>query len=494
MAGIFKFCFEEDVIMKRDNISAQEYKGDDKLLIGLVLAVITFGLFAQTILNIATTIRTDLGIDADVSNTAVSIAPLFSGVFIVLIGGLGDRFGRIKITRIGLVLSIIGSFLIAISPKGTASFLLMGRILQGLSTACIMPSALALIKAYYEGAARQRAVSFYSIGAWGATGLSSIFGGLLASTIGWRWIYWFSIVVAILSFILIKGVPESKNPPSSNRSFDLAGMLTFVIGILSINIVISQGSTIGWLSPTTLGLVVLSLVTFFLFFRLGKKTEDSFIDFNLFKNKAYQGATISNFLVNGAAGTLIVSLALVQLGAGLNTLQSGFLTIGYVIGILIAIRIGEKLLQKWGPRKPMVLGCIITGIGIFLNSFTLIMAEQYMILATIGFTFFGTGLGLYATPSADAALTSIPAEKAGAASGIYRMASSLGAAFGIAISAALFTGLSMGNVTFLEGIFWGRTDNIPIRFGAIVALIFNLIMLILAIVSILVTIPKEEKV
>lgn len=480
--------------MKRDNISAQEYKGDDKLLIGLVLAVITFGLFAQTILNIATTIRTDLGIDADVSNTAVSIAPLFSGVFIVLIGGLGDRFGRIKITRIGLVLSIIGSFLIAISPKGTASFLLMGRILQGLSTACIMPSALALIKAYYEGAARQRAVSFYSIGAWGATGLSSIFGGLLASTIGWRWIYWFSIVVAILSFILIKGVPESKNPPSSNRSFDLAGMLTFVIGILSINIVISQGSTIGWLSPTTLGLVVLSLVTFFLFFRLGKKTEDSFIDFNLFKNKAYQGATISNFLVNGAAGTLIVSLALVQLGAGLNTLQSGFLTIGYVIGILIAIRIGEKLLQKWGPRKPMVLGCIITGIGIFLNSFTLIMAEQYMILATIGFTFFGTGLGLYATPSADAALTSIPAEKAGAASGIYRMASSLGAAFGIAISAALFTGLSMGNVTFLEGIFWGRTDNIPIRFGAIVALIFNLIMLILAIVSILVTIPKEEKV
>lgn len=479
--------------MSENIITAPEYEGNDKLLLGLFLAVITFGLFAQTILNNATTMRTDLGISVNSSNIAVSAAALFSGIFIVAIGGLGDRFGRIKITKIGLFLSIIGSFLIAISPKGTATFLIAGRIIQGLSSACILPNALAVIKSYYEGSARQRAVSIYSIGSWGGAAFSSLFGGVIASTIGWRWIYWLCIIVAISSFLLITGVPDRKSPPSNQkRGFDLAGFITFMIGMILINMVISQGGSIGWLSPITLGLSILSVIIFLIFFKIENRRENSFIDFNLFKNKTYKGATISNLFLNGSAGTLIVALSLVQLGADRNSLQAGFLTIGYVVGILVAIRIGEKLLQKWGPRKPMVLGCIITGIGILMTTLTFIMANQYMVVATIAFTFFGVGLGFYATPSADAALSSIPGEKAGSASGIYRMASALGAAFGIAISAAIFTGLSMEQVTFAEGLFWGRTDNISIRYAAIIALLFNLLMTIMAIISILLTVPAKK--
>ena len=135
------------------------YKGDDKLLLGIVLGVITFWLFAQTTLNVAPAMRADLGIDENWSNIAVSITALFSGIFIVVMGGLGDRIGRIKITLLGIVLNMIGSLLIAISPSGTVTFLMAGRIIQGLSAAWIMPSTLALLKAYYDGPARQRAVS-----------------------------------------------------------------------------------------------------------------------------------------------------------------------------------------------------------------------------------------------------------------------------------------------------------------------------------------------
>ena len=103
-------------------------------------------------------------------------------------GGLADRIGRVKITYIGLLLNVIGSLLIVVSPSGTAVFLLAGRILQGLSAACIMPATLALVQAFYEGKDRQRAISFWSIGSWGGSGLSALFGGLIASTIGWRWI------------------------------------------------------------------------------------------------------------------------------------------------------------------------------------------------------------------------------------------------------------------------------------------------------------------
>ena len=441
--------------------------------------------------------RTDLNINVNTINIAVSITALFSGIFIVVIGGLGDRFGRVKTTNIGLILSIIGSLLIAASPKGTAIFLMTGRIIQGLSAACIMPSTLALIKAYYQGASRQRAVSFWSIGSWGGSGLCSLFGGILASTIGWRWIFWFSIIIAIVSYFLISGTPESKSSSmEKTRGFDFVGVLTFMIGMVAINIVIGQGARIGWSSTVILGLAALAVVVLLAFFIFERRKENGFIDFNLFNNKTYSVATISNFLLNGAAGTLIVALTLVQLGAGLTSFQSGLLTIGYLIAILQTIRVGERLLQKWGARKPMILGCIITGTGILMTAFTFVLAGQYMIIATIGFTLFGVGLGFYATPSTDAALSTVPAEKAGSASGIYKMASSLGAALGVAISAALFTGLSGRSVHFAEGIFLGRTDNISIRYSAAIALLFNLGMVLVAIISILMTVPtgKAEKI
>ena len=166
----------------------------------------------------------------------------------------------------------------------------------------------------------------------------------------------------------------------------------------------------------------------------------------------YAGATLSNFLLNGAAGTLLVALALIQQGAGLSSLQSGLLTVGYLVAILSTIRVGEKLLQKLGPRKPMLMGCAITAAGILLTTFTFLLARQYMIVTFIGFTLFGIGLGFYATPSTDAALSNVPDDKAGAASGIYKMASSLGAAFGVAISAAIFTALSEVDTSFTNDV------------------------------------------
>jgi DHA2 family multidrug resistance protein-like MFS transporter len=187
-------------------------------------------------------------------------------------------------------------------------------------------------------------------------------------------------------------------------------------------------------------------------------------------------------------------LSLVQQAAGLSSLQSGLLTVGYLVAILSTIRVGEKLLQRMGARKPMLIGCAITGAGILLTTFTFLLAGQYMIVAFVGFTLFGVGLGFYATPSTDAALSNVPNDKAGAASGIYKMASSLGAAFGVAISAALFTSLSGLNGDFgpLSDLFLGRTDNINIRFAAAVALLFNVMMVIIAIVAIAMTVPRDD--
>ena len=117
---------------------------------------------------------------------------------------------------------------------------------------------------------------------------------------------------------------------------------------------------------------------------------------------------------------LIVSLMLLQVGGGLSAQTAGLLTLGYAIAIVAFIRTGEKLLQRFGPRKPMIWGCMIVGIAIALLLPTNLMTGTYKILAVISYTLFGLGLAFYATPSTDAALSNLPESQSGSGSGIYK--------------------------------------------------------------------------
>lgn len=469
------------------------------MLFGIILGVLTFWLFAQTTLNIAPDMGRDLGLGASMMNIAVAITALFSGIFIVVIGGLADRVGRVRIVRIGLYLSILGSLLVGLAPAGrwASSFLLTGRALQGLSGACIMPASLALVKTYWDGAARQRAVSLWSIGSWGGSGWSALFGGVVTQSLGWRYIFFASVVAALLGLVLMHGTPESRATGRATYRFDFPGVITFTFAMIALEIVVTQGNKLGWMSLPVLVLVAVAFVAGVLFVRVETRSSAPFVDFSLFSNLTYTGATLSNFLLNAVSGTMIVSLELLQLGGNMNAKQAGMLTLGYAVAIISLIRVGEKLLQHFGPRKPMLWGCLITGVAILFLSPANLLLKDYRILAIIGYTLFGTGLAFYATPSTDAALANLPEGQAGSGSGIYKMASSLGAAFGVAISAAIFTALSRGtdSARWVEGVitFYGRQDNLAVRAAAMIALMFNVLMIAAAVISIMLTIPSGKK-
>jgi DHA2 family multidrug resistance protein-like MFS transporter len=254
----------------------------------------------------------------------------------------------------------------------------------------------------------------------------------------------------------------------------------------------------GWTSPITLGRVVIAVVVGVMFFQAESRARNPFVTFALLRTSPYTGATISNFLLNAVAGMLLVSMMLLQLGGGLSAQRAGMLTLGYAIAIVAFIRVGEKLLQKFGARKPMIWGSVIVGLSIAMLMPTHLLLGPYTILAVASYTLFGLGLAFYATPSTDAALSNLPDNQAGSGSGLYKMASSLGASFGVAISAAIFTALSAGSEStrWLEGVitFAGRQDNVAVRQAALIALAFNLLMVVAAIVSIMLTVPKGRDV
>ncbi|MFH4934511.1 MFS transporter [Staphylococcus cohnii] len=458
--------------------SKQPFEGDNRLLLGIFLSVITFWLFAQSLVNIVPALESSFSTSYGTINVAVSLTALLCGLFVVGSGGLADRYGRVKMTYIGLTLSVLGSLLIII--PGFVPLLVLGRAIQGLSAACIMPSTLAIINEYYIGRRRQRALSYWSIGSWGGTGICSFFGGIMATFVGWRSIFIISIMVALVSMYLIKHTPETKavqTEASKRAKFDFAGLIILIVAMLSVNLIITQSSNYGFFSPLILMLIVIFIISIIVFVLFENKVKNPLIDFKLFKHKAYSGATVSNFLLNAVAGTLIVANTYFQSGLHFTSFQSGMMTITYLIAVLIMIRVGEKILQEVGPKKPMLIGAGLNAIGILLISFTFLPTPVYVISCVLGYLIYGVGLGMYATPSTDTAVTTAPEDKVGVASGVYKMASSLGNSFGVAISGTIFTIMS---------------TSANIHVSAMYGLWFNAALAIVAFVFVWILVPKKQ--
>jgi DHA2 family multidrug resistance protein-like MFS transporter len=485
------------------------YQGNDKLLVGIVLGVLTFWMFAGTVGTVARTMLTDLNggpidqiahpaVSLNQMNLAVSITALFSGLFIVFMGGLADRIGRVRIAIAGNVLGIAGSLLIVLAAGGAAlPMLLTGRALQGLSAACIMPATMALLKSYWDGADRQRAVSMWSIGSWGGSGVAALFGGFVASNYNWRAIFYVSIVVSLVSIGLMWGTPESKAEVTTHRRFDVPGLLIFMVTVLALMIVLIFGRQIGWSSPSTLALIAVAVVGTTVFFLVERSRSGPFIDFGLFKNTTFTGATLSNFLLNATIGLLIVSQQMLQIARPelFDPWKAGLLTIGYAVAIIGFIRVGEKLLRRFGPRRPMVWGASIVALACVALVPTNLLVGQYEVLAVIAYTLFGIGLAFYATPSTDAALSNLPPAQAGAGAGIYKMASSLGGAIGAAISLTIFSSFLGSGVSIVGELLvtQGMQENAAVRQAGMVTFLFNLVLALIAIISILATVPKGRK-
>ena len=400
-----------------------QFNKGKQLIVAIILGILTYWLFAQSFLNIAPHVQRFYHVDMSIVNIAVSLTSLLTGVFIVVAGGLSDKIGRVKITNAGLILSILGSIALIISHAPI--LLLLGRVLQGLSAACLLPATIALINSFFQGEERQKVLSYWSFGSYGGTGLASLFAGIIATFIGWRWIFVLSIIFSIIALILLRGIPESKDESAYNKKFDIVGIIIFVVMMLSINVVITQGDI------------------------FEKRQGEPFIDLSLFSNNVYIGTTLANLMVNMDIGSLALFNIYVQDDKHLSAAQAGLITIPYMLCSLLMIRVGERFMQKRGPQLPLMLGPVSITVGIILLAFTSLPNMIYYIVACIGFIFIGLGLGFFATPALSTAVSNVPAEKAGTASGIIKMTSTLGAAFGIAVVTTIYTALSVNHPAYL---------------------------------------------
>ena len=358
--------------------ATRAFKGNDRALLGIVLGVITFWLFAGTIGTIARSVLNDINggpidtvpnplVNLDQMNLVVSVTALFSGLFIVFFGGLADRLGRVRVAITGNVLSIVGG-----GPGGPRH----GQLLPALPAhRSRNPGPVRGVHHAGDDGVGEDVLGRRGPPAGGFHVVDRLVGRLRSwppssaaswpPRFNWRVIFYVSIVISVVSIVLIRGIPESK-AEGRHKRFDLVGFAIFMVSVLAMMIVLIFGRQMGWDPAADVaargdrGRRVGRPSTS----SSGRK-ENPFIDFGLFKNTTFTGATLSNFLLNGTIGLLIVSQQMLQIARPelFDPWRAGLLTIGYAVAIIAFIRLGEKLLRRFGPRKPMIWGSMIVALG-----------------------------------------------------------------------------------------------------------------------------------
>lgn len=446
------------------------------IIIAIMLSALTYWLFAQSFINIGPLVGQTYQTSPAVLNLSISLTSFATGIFMVAAGDIADKIGQLRMTYMGLIISMFASLLLIISD--ITALLIIGRILQGLSAAILLPSTVGVLNNQFKGEHLRRAISYLMISTVGGIGLAGVVGGLIATNFGWQTNFIISIVIAFIAILLLKGTPEKVSQHSHRHPFDYKGMLIFAVMIGSFTLLLTQGFEQGWFSTFSFTCLSIFIISTLIFIIIERRHKVPFIDFSVLCNRPFIGAFLNNFVLNSGLGVTVVFFIYAQTHLGLSAAQSGLVTLPYAIVAVAMIRLGEKATLRFGDKLMLIIGPLFPVIGITIISMTSLQPSQYIIAVVIGFVICAIGNGLVATPGLTIAIFSMPNEKVGLATGLYKMSGTLGGAFGIALSTTVFSMLQL---------------NYAPSVAATVTFIVSIVLMILGSLSAFIIIPKTVK-
>ncbi|HUH53427.1 MAG TPA: MFS transporter [Microbacteriaceae bacterium] len=404
-------------------------------LIVLTLAVMLIAVDG-TVLGLAVPALTeDLNPSA---NQILWIGDVYSFVIaglLITMGNLADRVGRKRLLLLGSIGFGLASVVAAYSVS--AEMLIAARVLQGISGATLMPSTLSLIRNIFViPKERTRAIAVWSVGAISGAALGPLIGGVLLEHFWWGSVFLINVPVMLL--LVVTGavlLSESKNPNSG--PIDWLSSLLSILAVVPIVYIIKQlfsQDAQWWL----IAVGILGLLAGITFVRRQNTLKYPLVDISLFKIPAFSGAIFSNTIAIFAfSGLLFFFSQYLQLARGFSPLQAGLAELPLTLAAIVVILLVSSLLRWFGLGRAVAVGLFLGGLGLAGLSVTEGLAE--FIWMAIMLSVIGLGIGIASTLSTDAVVSSVPPERAGAASSISETAYELGVALGIAVLGSIQT-------------------------------------------------------
>ncbi|NIJ33544.1 MFS transporter [Sphingomonas oligoaromativorans] len=354
---------------------------------------------------------------------------------LLLLGGAaGDHFGRRRVLIGGIALFTLASIGCALARSTEA--LLAARMMQGVGAAILMPNSLGILGSSFEGEARGRAVGTWASAGAIASAIGPPMGGWLVETVGWRAIFYLNVPVAAAAILIALLALEESAEGEGGLDWIGALLATAALGALTWGLTLwssHHGASVSsWVG--LLGGIVLLLLFLLVEHRLG---ERAMMPLTLFGSRPFVGLTALTLLLYGALGGLLVLLPyLLIVGGGYSPLQAGFALLPFSIVIGTVSRLAGRLTGRLGPRWPLSIGPLVTGIGFAL----MLRADpraSYWTSILPAIAVIAAGMAGAVAPLTTAVLSSVDRRHTGTASGFNSAIARTGGLIATALAGAV---------------------------------------------------------
>jgi EmrB/QacA subfamily drug resistance transporter len=389
------------------------------------------------IVNVALpSIGEGLGFSQENLAWVVNAYVLTFGGFLLLGGRMADLLGRRRVFIAGLMLVAVAS--LAAGFSANEGQLIAARAAQGLGAAVISPSALSIITTTFsDGAERNRA-----LGAWGAVaGLGGaagvLFGGILTDGLGWEWVLWINVPVALVVAALTPPLVAESRSESETRNFDAAGAVSVTAGLSVLVYALVDATEAGWGSTQTLGLLALSAALLAAFVAIELRSRAPLVPFRIFRLRTLTGANVVGLLVGASLFSMFFFITLyMQQVLGYSAIKAGLSYLPLALMIIVASGIASQLVTRIGFKPVLTAGMAF--IAVALVWFSQVSVGGGFVTDILGPSLVAaTGLGFAFVTTTIAAVSGIRDQESGLASGLINTSQQIGGALGLAVLATI---------------------------------------------------------
>jgi MFS family permease len=361
-------------------------------------------------------------------------------------GGLADRIGRRRVLLTGIGLVGVLSLLIALAPSMV--LVDVARAVQGCGAAAVLASGAAILAHSTSG--RRRQLAFGILGTCFGTGLAigPLAAGVLVEFAGWRSVFLLVAVMAAPAWLCATRAPESRDP--NHPGIDLPGLTCFTAGLAVLSFALVQATTAGWTAPATLaplGIAVV-LVVVFAVVEL-RRAERAMFDVRLYRRPEFLAVVCQPFTVTLGFVVLLVYLPAYLQGVGERTvLDSGLLLLPMTTPVLLLPLLASRLAARTSVRAVLTGASVLIVLGALL--LMVVHSDSSWLELALPLLPFGAGVGLAFGVMDNAAVSTVPVEKAGAAAGIFNTMRITGESVAVSGAAALLSTLVAGGPPSIE--------------------------------------------
>ncbi|MFD3447929.1 MDR family MFS transporter [Microbacteriaceae bacterium 4G12] len=408
------------------------------LLIGLIIAMFFSALDGTIVGTAMPRIVGDLG--GLSMMTWLTTAYLLTSTTVVPIAGkLADLLGRRGVYVTGLIIFMGASALCGMAQNMTQ--LIIYRAIQGIGGGVMMPMAMIVVGDLFTG--RQRA-KFQ--GVFGAIyGLASVIGpqigGWIVDSLNWKWVFYINLPVGIIATIFIAiGLKGRKQ--TGPIQFDVAGMLTMIVGVVSLLLALSfGGKDYAWGSWQIIGLFALAIISLVSFVIVETKAKEPILPVHLFKNRTFVFLNlVAFFMTIGMFGAITFVPFFMQGIIGVSASQSGTIMTPMMLSMIVTSIIGGQIVYKVGIKPQIMAGMFIMAGGLFL--LTTLDMNTSKLVATSYMAVIGLGIGLIMPTITLALQETFPRKELGVVTSSSQFFRSIGGTFGITILGAVMNSKS----------------------------------------------------